>query len=193
MGAGRAAKRTAALAGCLSLGAQSCASARSVGHANSRPACGIRASVTTIPILRAGSIPWDARVLKVGSRGNLDAYGARWKIAKALRGEWVQLEQVEQRVLVYYCRTLIRELDLKSRCSTAVDRSSEHRSRVKTVKDVPGQTVKHVMGLNRNRRKERGTRNLNFPSGPVPRQYYSDRRAAALSSRSDAESRCECK
>ena len=66
--------------------------------------------------------PVGARVLKVGSHGNLDAYGARWKIAKALRGEWVQLEQVEQRVLVYYCRTLIRELDLKSRCSTAVDR-----------------------------------------------------------------------
>jgi transposase InsO family protein len=66
--------------------------------------------------------PTGARVLKVGSQGNLDAYGARWKIAKALRGEWVQLEQVEQRVLVYYCRTLVRELDLKSRCSTAVKR-----------------------------------------------------------------------
>ena len=34
-GAGRAAKRTAALARCLSLGAQPCASARSLGHANS--------------------------------------------------------------------------------------------------------------------------------------------------------------
>ena len=66
--------------------------------------------------------PTGARVLKVGSHGNLDAYGARWKIAKALRGEWVQLEQVEQRVLVYYCRTLVRELDLKSRSSTAVER-----------------------------------------------------------------------
>jgi transposase InsO family protein len=66
--------------------------------------------------------PTGAKVLKVGSHGNLDAYGARWKIAKALRGEWVQLEQVEQRVLVYYCRTLVRELDLKSRCSTAVER-----------------------------------------------------------------------
>jgi transposase InsO family protein len=66
--------------------------------------------------------PAGAKVLKVGSHGNLDAYGARWKIAKALRGEWVQLEQVEQRVLVFYCRTLVRELDLKSRCSTAVER-----------------------------------------------------------------------
>jgi transposase InsO family protein len=66
--------------------------------------------------------PTGAHVLKVGSHGNLDAYGARWKIAKALRGEWVQLEQVEQRVLVYYCQTLVRELDLKSRCSTTVER-----------------------------------------------------------------------
>jgi transposase InsO family protein len=66
--------------------------------------------------------PTGAHVLKVGSQGNLDAYGARWKIAKALRGEWVQLEQVEQRVLVYYCHTLVRELDLKTRCSTAVER-----------------------------------------------------------------------
>jgi hypothetical protein len=60
--------------------------------------------------------------LKVGRQGNLDAYGARWKIAKALRGEWVQLQQVEQRVLVYYCQTLVRELDLNSRRSTTVER-----------------------------------------------------------------------
>jgi len=66
--------------------------------------------------------PTGAKVLKVGRQGNLDAYGARWKIAKALRGEWVQLQQVEQRVLVYYCQTLVRELDLKSRCSTTVER-----------------------------------------------------------------------
>jgi len=66
--------------------------------------------------------PTGAHVLKVGRQGNLDAYGARWKIAKALRGEWVQLQQVEQRVLVYYCQTLVRELDLNSRRSTTVER-----------------------------------------------------------------------
>jgi len=66
--------------------------------------------------------PAGAQVMKVGSQGKLDAFGARWKIAKALRGEWVQLQQVEQRVLVYYCRTLVRELDLKTRSSTAVER-----------------------------------------------------------------------
>jgi hypothetical protein len=42
----------------------------------------------------------------VGSQGTLDAYGIRWKIARALGGERVQLQRVGQRVLVYYCRTL---------------------------------------------------------------------------------------
>jgi transposase InsO family protein len=66
--------------------------------------------------------PIGAKVLKVSHQGTLDAYGARWKIAKALRGEWVQLEPIEQRVLVYYCRTLVRELNLKTSSSTAVER-----------------------------------------------------------------------
>jgi len=65
--------------------------------------------------------PSGANVRKVNSEGKLELCGARWKIAKALRGEWVQLEQIEQRVLVYYCRTLVRELDLRSQSSTAVE------------------------------------------------------------------------
>jgi transposase InsO family protein len=64
--------------------------------------------------------PAGAKVLKLGHHGKLDAYGIRWKIAKALIGEWVQLERVDQRVLVYYCRTLIRELDLQSQASRLV-------------------------------------------------------------------------
>ncbi len=66
--------------------------------------------------------PVGARVLKVDSQGKLDAYGHRWIISRALSGERVHLERVQQRVLVYYCRTLIRELDLQSQRSTAVDR-----------------------------------------------------------------------
>lgn len=66
--------------------------------------------------------PAGAKVLKVGHKGTLDAFGTRWNIAKALIGEWVQLERVGNRVLVYYCRTLIRELDLQSRVSTVVQR-----------------------------------------------------------------------
>ncbi len=66
--------------------------------------------------------PAGAKVLKVGNQGKLEAFGIRWKIAKALIGEWVQLERVGQRILVYYCRTLIRELDLDRRASTVVQR-----------------------------------------------------------------------
>jgi transposase InsO family protein len=70
--------------------------------------------------------PWQypagTKVLKVGGQGSLDAYGLRWKIARALAGEWVQLERLEQRVLVYYCQTLIRELDLQRRGSVVVRR-----------------------------------------------------------------------
>jgi hypothetical protein len=66
--------------------------------------------------------PAGAKVLKVSSQGSLDAYQIRWRIARALAGEWVQLERVEHRVLVFYCRTLIRELDLKTRSSILVQR-----------------------------------------------------------------------
>jgi hypothetical protein len=66
--------------------------------------------------------PAAAKVLKLSSQGKARRLRARWKIAKALRGEWVQLEQVKQRILVYYCSTLIRELDLGSQRSTAVER-----------------------------------------------------------------------
>lgn len=74
------------------------------------------------PHPRRWEYPTGAKVLKVSSQGTLDAFGARWTIARALRGEWVQLEQVEHRVLVYYCRTLVRELDLKANSSVAVAR-----------------------------------------------------------------------
>jgi len=63
-----------------------------------------------------------SHVLKLDGEGKLKTCGSHWNISKALRGEWVQLEQVQQRVLVYYCRTLIRELDLENQRSTAVQR-----------------------------------------------------------------------
>jgi transposase InsO family protein len=66
--------------------------------------------------------PAGAKVLKLDGRGKMDAYGIRWAISRALRGERVQLERVGSRVLVYYCRTLIRELDLETRHSVAVER-----------------------------------------------------------------------
>ena len=63
-----------------------------------------------------------AEVRKLSAEGRLACQGRHWEISRALAGEWVQLIRVEQRVLVYYCRSLVRELDLSIQRSTAVDR-----------------------------------------------------------------------
>jgi len=65
--------------------------------------------------------PRGARVLKVDSQGKLTLAGKNWKISNALAGEWVQVMQLEQRLQVYYCTTLIRESDLGIQCSTMVE------------------------------------------------------------------------
>ena len=41
--------------------------------------------------------------------------------SNALAGEWVQVMQLEQRLQVYYCTTLIREIDLGIQRSTIVE------------------------------------------------------------------------
>jgi transposase InsO family protein len=63
-----------------------------------------------------------AEVRKLTSQGRVTVEGRSWEISRALAGEWVQLMRVEQRVLVCYCRSLVRELDLRTQRSTAVDR-----------------------------------------------------------------------
>ena len=61
--------------------------------------------------------PSGAWVLKVDPQGKIEVKGRKWKISKALCGEWVHLVAVEHRVLVYYCTTLFREIDLRVQCS----------------------------------------------------------------------------
>ena len=63
-----------------------------------------------------------AEVRKVAAEGQLGVEGRRWEISRALAGEWVQLIRIDHRILVYYCRSLVRELDLLNQRSTAVDR-----------------------------------------------------------------------
>jgi transposase InsO family protein len=62
------------------------------------------------------------RVLKVDSWGKLHWGGRKWNLSSALCGERVQIVQIDQRALVYYCATLIRELDLGTQRSTIVER-----------------------------------------------------------------------
>ncbi len=63
-----------------------------------------------------------AEVRKLQAEGQLCLEGRRWDISRALAGEWVELIRVEGRILVYYCRSLVREIDPLSQRSTAVDR-----------------------------------------------------------------------
>ena len=70
----------------------------------------------------AWEYPVGARVLKVDSDGKLKLRGEHWVVSRALKGERVQLVTIEQRVLVYYCCTLVREFDFASQRSTIVDR-----------------------------------------------------------------------
>ncbi len=66
--------------------------------------------------------PARAEVRRLTAQGRLNCEGRSWEMSRALAGEWVQLIRVEQRMLVYYCRSLVRELDLNTQRSTAVDR-----------------------------------------------------------------------
>jgi len=63
-----------------------------------------------------------AEVRRLGGQGQLTIKGKRWDVSKALTGEWVQLVRMGERILVYYCRSLVRELDPPHQRSTSVDR-----------------------------------------------------------------------
>jgi hypothetical protein len=66
--------------------------------------------------------PAGAWVLKVDSQGTLDIRGKKWRVSQTLAGNWVQIVRVEQRMLVFYCNALIRELDSGTQRSTIVER-----------------------------------------------------------------------
>ncbi len=66
--------------------------------------------------------PQGSRVLKIDNDGKIKLKGEHWLISRALTGEWVRLVAMEQRILVYYCQTLVRELDLANQHSTIVER-----------------------------------------------------------------------
>ena len=60
-------------------------------------------------------------MLKVDPHGKSEVRGRKWKVSKALCGEWLQLVATEHRVLVYYCATWFRELNLRTQRSTIVE------------------------------------------------------------------------
>ena len=70
--------------------------------------------------------PWEypegAWVLKVDCQGTIDLHRRRWRIGKTLAGEQVMIQPVEQRFLVFFCATLVREIDPSIQSSTIVER-----------------------------------------------------------------------
>ena len=66
--------------------------------------------------------PEGSWVLKVDCQGKLDLAGKKRIIGRGLVGERVRLLPVDDRLQVYYCNTLIRELDLENQRSTMVER-----------------------------------------------------------------------
>jgi transposase InsO family protein len=66
--------------------------------------------------------PQDAWTLKVDCQGTVDIAGRRWRIGKTLAGERIMIQPLEQRYLVFFCATLVRELDPEMKRSTIVER-----------------------------------------------------------------------
>jgi len=69
---------------------------------------------------------WDygvgAELRKVGQQGHIYIGDQRWRVSQALASHTVRLQRIDQRVLVYFCRTLVQEIDLSGGRSTAVER-----------------------------------------------------------------------
>ena len=81
---------------------------------------------------------WDygpgAEVKRLSVDGDLYVNSQRWKVSLSLAKEPVRLERCQQRILVYYCNTIVREIDLAAQRSTAVDRWAQTPTEKQTCK-----------------------------------------------------------
>jgi transposase InsO family protein len=64
--------------------------------------------------------PGSMQAVRLAGQGQLCWGGRRWEISNALRRQLVGLEQVGDRVIVYFCKTPVRELDLRSGTSSPI-------------------------------------------------------------------------
>ena len=69
---------------------------------------------------------WDygpgADLRKVNGEGDLWMENRHWVVSRALASETVMLQRIDQRILIYFCNTLVRQIDLAAQRSTAVER-----------------------------------------------------------------------
>jgi hypothetical protein len=61
------------------------------------------------PILCAWDYAEGTWVLQVDCQGKLVIRCTKWRIGRALAGEWVQVLEVEHRLQIYYCHTLTQD------------------------------------------------------------------------------------
>ena len=74
-----------------------------------------------VPNPETWQYPDGAEVYRLEKSGQLKLGGHRWQVAGALASELVRLIRIDQRILVFYRNTLVRELDLLSQGSTMVE------------------------------------------------------------------------
>ena len=60
------------------------------------------------------SYPADMETVRLSRQGQLPWGGQRWEISRALRHQLVGVQLLEHRALVYFCQTVVRELDLRT-------------------------------------------------------------------------------
>jgi transposase InsO family protein len=65
--------------------------------------------------------PEQAEIHRLEKTGQLTLNGRRWQVAGPLAEEQVRLIRIDQRILVFYRNTLVRELDLVLQGSTSVE------------------------------------------------------------------------
>jgi transposase InsO family protein len=58
--------------------------------------------------------PAELEPFRLSRQGQLQWRGQRWEISRALRHQLVGLQRIEQRVLVYFCNTIVRQIDLRT-------------------------------------------------------------------------------
>jgi transposase InsO family protein len=74
------------------------------------------------PVPAAWNYGQGAELRKVDAQGHIYVANQPWHISRALASHTVALQRIDHRVLVFFCHTLLREIDLCAQRSTRVER-----------------------------------------------------------------------
>ena len=94
-----------------------------------RRGAGTAVGATFKRIHRRGDYPDPAQVRTVPENGGIRLQGRDYFVSRALIGERVQLQWLEDRVLVFFCNTVVREFDLHTGASYGIDYGQMDRVR----------------------------------------------------------------